>query len=136
MNSINNWCLAAMLTGVVTVSAQTASADTYYCKRNSAEPSGFGSIAAFDSWFPKAFSLNSDDGEKKGNQLIFKKTYRTIGSSNHEYVHTTRLLPNGKAVSGISLVRGFRQTGKARYKCQNLTEQNRKNAKKRIKSSG
>ena len=135
MKHINNWSLAAMLTGTVMLSAQIASADTYFCKRYSAEPSGFGSITAFDSWFPKAFSLNSDHGEKEGNQLIFKKTYRTIGAGNHEYVHTTRLLPNGKAVSGM-FVSGFRQTGKARYKCQNLTEQSRKNAKKRMNLSG
>ena len=53
MNSINNWCLAAMLTGVVTVSAQTASADTYYCKRYSAEPSGSGQSQHLTAGFRK-----------------------------------------------------------------------------------
>ena len=78
-------------------------------------------MAAFDSWFPKAITLDTDAGEKDGNQLVFKSTYQMSGSDNH-IVHTTRLLPNGKAISGLAPVGGFRQTGQARYKCTSLTQ--------------
>lgn len=67
MTHVTNWYLAVMITGAVMLSAQTTLDDTYFCKRYSAEPSGFGSIKAFDSWFPKAFNLNSDHGERQGN---------------------------------------------------------------------
>ena len=122
MKHVNNWCLAVMISGAVMLSATGATAAVYSCERYSAEPSGFGSIDVFDSWFPETITLNSNEGEKDGNQLVFKTTYQMSGGKNY-VVHTTRLLPNGKAVAGLSNVGGFRQSGQARYKCRNLNQE-------------
>lgn len=56
-----------------------------------------------------------------GNQLVFKTTYEMSGGNNY-VVHTMRLLPNEKAIAGLSNVGGFRQAGQARYKCRNLSQ--------------
>jgi len=111
-----NWSLGALLLSTGLVATQSALAAVYSCERYSAEPSGFSSMAAFDSWFPPKITLNSAEGEKEGNQLLFKTTYQ-ISNGGNFVVLTTRLLPNGKAISGLSVVGGFRQTGNARYKC-------------------
>ena len=111
-----------MLTGVVTVSSQTASADTYSCKRYSDDINGFISFTAYESWFPKKITLNTNKGQKDGNQFVFKKTSHMKGVGNHQRVHRTRLLPNGIAISGLEDISGFRQAGKARYRCENITE--------------
>ena len=109
--------LAACAT--MTVLALPAQAEIYSCERYSNDASGFISFAAYESWHPKKITLNSREGEKKGNQLIFTETLIMGGTSGGAKVlRITKLLPNGKAVAGLGHVGGYQASGKARYKCK------------------
>lgn len=103
-----------------TMTALPAQADMYSCERYSNDASGFISFAAYESWHPKKIVLNSNKGEKNGNKLRFTEKFKQ--RDGEKLSRITDLLPNNKAIAGLALSGEYMKTGKARYKCKNLSE--------------
>ena len=123
MKYINNWCLAVAAFSAVLLTALPAQADIYSCERYNDDASGFSSFAAYESWHPKTIILKSKEAEQKGSQLVFTETLIMGGTSGGAKVlRITKLLPNGKAIAGLGHVGGYMDSGKARYKCKNLSD--------------
>ena len=59
-------------------------------------------------------------GKKKGNKLRFIERFKE--RNGEKLSRITDLLPNNKAIAGLALSGEYMKTGKARYKCTNLTE--------------
>lgn len=87
------------------------------CDRYQIDPSGFGSLANAESWYPSSLFLDDDIFEAKSGSKQMIAQVEAPSSSGEIYLMDYSLLPNGKLVAAMRAKSGFKAAGQARYKC-------------------
>ena len=95
----------------------TNSAFALRCDRYQIDPSGFGSLANAESWYPSSLFLDDDIFEAKSGSKQMIAQVGTPSSSGELYLMDYSLLPNGKLIAAMRAKSGFQAAGQARYKC-------------------
>lgn len=87
------------------------------CERNSMSTSGFKTKGSAETWYPKELYLDDNKFKPKPNseQMAFRRETSMDGGVS--VVHMYYLLPNGKLISAVQGRSGYKNPGKAWYKC-------------------
>ena len=96
---------------------------TVDCRRTSASPTGFASLQAMESWYPKSVSFNAADfrshPDKTKKQMIYE--HRSVMKGEAAGAGTVlliwRLLPNGKMLATFPRKSGYSTPPAGRYRC-------------------